>query len=157
MKLYKYITSKGAGAIFMAVIFGMLTNPVHALDRKILSGAICQPSSSSQVGDFSYYSTGIQNTSSSTRWVICPAGRDNTFNTNGVNFAGVRVAGTGTHSCYFDNVDNDGTLGRWVWNSRSGTGYISLNLTQTTSQTPYVFQCSMPANGKIVTTVIDEF
>ena len=135
----------------------LVTSNAYALDRKILSGAICQPNSPSQVGDFRYYSTGIQNTASAARLVTCPALRDNTFNTNGVNFAGVRVAGSGSYWCYLDNVNNNGTLGRWIYGSRTNTGYIPLNLTSTTSQTPYAFYCSLPSNGKLVTTVIDEY
>jgi hypothetical protein len=141
----------------IALVSAVFMQAANALDRKILSGAICQPNSPSQVGDFTYFSTGIQNTSTATRWTTCPALRDNTFNTNGVNFAGVYVAGTGSFFCYLDNVDNDGTLGRWASGSRTNTGYLSTNLATTTSQTPYAFLCSLPAGGKVVTTVIDEY
>lgn len=132
------------------------TGPANALDRKINSGTVCQPNSGSQVGDFNYYSTGITNSSTASRWVSCPVVRDNTFNTNGVNFAGVYVVGAGTHSCYLDNVNTNGTLGKWIYGSRSGTGYIPLNLASSISQTPYVFLCGIPANGRLISTVVDE-
>lgn len=141
------------------VIIGVLSfsSPASAGDRKINSGAVCQPRLASQVSDFTYYSTGITNNATASRSVVCPVVRDNTFNTNGVNFAGVYVQGAGTHSCYFDNVDNDGTLGRWVYGSRSGTGYFATNLKTSTSQTPYVFLCTIPTKGELVTIRVDEF
>ncbi len=134
----------------------MFSQSAFALDRKVLSGSSCQPNTGSQVSDFSYYSTGIQNNSTASRWVTCSGVRDNTFNTNGVNFARVHVAGTGSFSCYLDNVNNNGTLGRWAFGSRTNSGIIVTNLTSSVSQTPYAFLCRLPAGGKLVTTIIDE-
>jgi hypothetical protein len=139
-----------------AVVSVMLINPAHASDRKVNSGTVCQANTGSQRGDFSYYSTGITNNAAATRSVSCPVVRDNTTNTDGVYYGQVWVTGTGTHHCYLDNVDNDGTLGTWGSASRSGNGAFNIYLATTTSQTPYVFQCSMPAYGKIVSLIVDE-
>jgi hypothetical protein len=139
----------------------LLAGPASALDRKVNSGNVCQPNTGSQVSDFSYYSTGIRNNAAASRTVSCPVARDNTFNTDGLNYAHVYVVGTGTFSCYFDNVDNDGTLGSWVYNSRVGTGAILYTGTYkpsvTTSGTPYVFLCTLPTNGQLATIITDEY
>lgn len=141
------------------LIFSSLLYSQSAIsaDRKVLSGATCQPNGGSQVGDFAYYSWGIKNNSTTNRWVTCSGVRDNTFNTNGVVFARVHVAGAGSYACFLDNVNNSGTLGRWAYGSRTGSGIIVTNLTSSVSQTPYAFLCRLPANGKLVTTIIDEY
>lgn len=144
------------GALLMSLF--VLSSPANAVDRKINSATVCQPNSGAQVSDFTYYSTGITNNATADRWVSCPVVRDNTFNTNGLNLASVSVAGTGSFFCYLDNVNNNGSLGVWASTGTvTGPGTFPINLNSSTSQTPYVFLCRIPTNGKLVTLMIDEY
>ena len=51
----------------------------------------------------------------------------------------------------------NGTLGFWGSGSRAGTGRITINLANSTSQTPYAVLCRIPPGGKLVTYTVDEF
>ena len=154
------IFSKGKNRITLALcsvaITGMLVAQAASADDKMLSGTSCQPNSGAAVSDFSYYSTGIQNNSTTTQWVTCSGVRD--VYSGAVLSAGVNVAGTGTFSCYFDNVNNNGTLGGWKYASRTNTGYLTIvpSLFAAIPYTPYAFLCSLPTNSKLVSTYINE-
>lgn len=139
------------------VLIGLFLAGNAIADRLYYSGAACQPNYGSQAGDFNYYSTGLTNTSAATRWVSCPVVRHNTWNTDGIYYAGVWVVGTGTFSAYFDNAINSGSLGVWGYGSRTDTGYLSLNLSSSYSSTPYVILLSLPAGGKVVSYVVNEY
>ena len=144
------------GAVALIGLF--LAGNADADIRIYYSGTACQPNYGSQVGDFNYYSTGISNTSTATRGVTCPVVRHNTWNTDGIIYAGVWVVGEGTFSGYFDNVKNDGTLGYWVYNSREDTGYLPFNnLSTTYSSTPYAILLYLPAGGKVASYVVKEY
>ena len=136
----------------IALVSGVLAQTANAADDKMISGTICQPNSGAAVSSFSYYSTGIQNNSTSTQSVTCPAVRDSLA--TAVNVAGANFQGTGTFSCYFDNVNNNGTLGVWRWASRVNTGYLSIisatGPLATIPNTAYAFLCSMPSGGSQV-------
>ena len=99
--------SKKVSLIAAIAVGVVLAAPAQASDIKVNSGTVCQANTGSQRGDFSYYSTGITNNATTTRYVSCPVVRDNTTNTDGIYYGQVWVTGTGTHHCYFDNVDND--------------------------------------------------
>lgn len=148
------------GAIALIGLF--LAGNADAYTRIYYSGTECQPNYGSQVGDFSYYSTGITNTSTATRWVTCPVARHNTWNTDGISYAGVWVVGEGTYSGYFDNVKNDGTLGYWNHSSITivdppGYGYLSFNINSSYSSTPYAILLYLPAGGKVASYVVYEY
>lgn len=71
------------------VTASLLPGYVHASDRKNFPGTMCKPYNSSS-NNYAYSSSGIRNTSSSSSLsVYCPVVRDNTLNTNGIDWAKV--------------------------------------------------------------------
>lgn len=144
----------GAILITSFLVLGVTSSIALAVDAKTTPGVACQERYGSQAADFNRYSPYIQNTSTSTRYVVCPVVRDNTDNTNGTDsyYTDVRVYNAGgTLWCYLDSSDETGALRNWDYRSTTTTGYVALENDLNTSYVRgyYNLYCSLPPNSRI--------
>jgi hypothetical protein len=141
-----------------------ISSSAFATDAKTFSGNGCQAWFGNQRNDFDARHDGVYNTSAGSRWASCPITRDNTTNVpnGGGNGGGTQQVWVyvnhpgGTNStCILrsqtaigTNLDSD---------SRSGNGWISLNVGNSVNWGPYMLYCYIPSGGRLSHYYVNEY
>jgi hypothetical protein len=144
-------------AAFVALSNMAISNPALAVDGKTFSGNGCQSWYGSQRNDFDARHDGAYNNSTGSRWASCPITRDNTTNTNGTRRVWVYAYKSGgpNTSCILRGETSTG--GILASDSRSGNGWIYLDINNSVNWGSYMLYCYVPAGGRLSHYFVEEF
>ena len=134
-----------------------ISSSALATDAKTFSGNGCQAWYGSQRNDFDARHDGAYNTSAGSRWASCPITRDNTTNANGTQQVWVYVnhPGGANSTCYLRSQTATGT--NLAADSRSGNGWISLNVGNSVNWGDHMLYCLIPSGGRLSHYYVSEY
>lgn len=157
-KFKRHIRNITLCALASAALAAVPFKQANAVDYKTYSGGTCQATYGNQEGWFNKYSSGIQNVSTSTRWITCAPVKDRAGSIGTYNaWVYINYAFTNTTLrtyCYLYERNSVGGAVQTRIGSRSSSGWINLD-TSASINSFYVTRsiyCNLP-RGVLVSTV----